>query len=181
MCVVGGKGGHRKAVVVLTSGRRGELRDRVERVRRRHVVARASRRARLGAPSAASACVHACARPVVLGAAGEAGRAGWAGACCAWGEGGGELLRQRAGGRGRGAGHGGGLLCSVRGEGRKGGEGGKKEKGGKMEQEKEKEKERERKRESERAGDIRGGDRGAGRPRALRRPVGRRRTRSEEK
>ena len=51
-----------------------------------------------------------------------------------------------------------------------------------MEKEKEKEKERERKREGgASAGDIRGGDRGAGRPRALRRPVGRRRTRSEEK
>ena len=52
-----------------------------------------------------------------------------------------------------------------------------------MEKEKEKEKERERKREreSECTGDIRGGDRGAGWPRALRHPVGRRRTRSEEK
>ena len=34
VCVAGGEGGHRKAAVVLTSGRRGELRDRVERVRR---------------------------------------------------------------------------------------------------------------------------------------------------
>jgi len=34
VCVAGGEGGHRKAVVVLTSGRCGELRDRVELVRR---------------------------------------------------------------------------------------------------------------------------------------------------
>ena len=46
---------------------------------------------------------------------------------------------------------------------------------------KEREKEREEERESERAGDIRGGDCGAGRRRALRRPVGRRSMQSEEK
>jgi len=48
---------------------------------------------------------------------------------------------------------------------------------------KKKKKRRERKRErgGASAGDIRGGDRGAGRPRALRRSVGRRCTRSEEK
>ena len=41
--------------------------------------------------------------------------------------------------------------------------------------------EREKERERERTGDIRGGDRGAGRPHALHRPIGWRRMRSEEK
>ena len=77
--MAGGEGGHRKAVVVLTSGRRGELRDRVERVRRlgrrpwrgAAVVVCAARCAERGEPVRARARAHG---PGVLGAAGKAGK-----------------------------------------------------------------------------------------------------------
>jgi hypothetical protein len=49
--VAGGEGGHRKAVVVLTSERRGELWDRVERVRR------VGRRPWRGVAACAARCV----------------------------------------------------------------------------------------------------------------------------
>jgi len=77
--VAGGEGGHRKAVVVLTSGRRGELRDRVERVRRMGrrlwhgagVAACAARCAERGERVRARVRAHG---PGVLGAAGKAGK-----------------------------------------------------------------------------------------------------------
>ena len=72
---------------------------------------------------------------------------GWVGTCRAWGEGGGELLRQRAGGRGLSQAA---ASCSACGERREKEGGGKKEKEGKWKKEKEKEKERNRERKRER-------------------------------